>query len=195
MFKKPLVIMLSGKAGVGKSTTAHLLKSLIETTSNNKVEIFGFALPLKAIATKMGWDGKKDEKGRRLLQTLGTEVGRTYDKDMWCKLLFKGIEDQPIVDVIIIDDWRFPSELEFIRSRFPYIPITVRVVSTRELPNAFNHISENSLPEYEESVDSSIYDYVVDNSFDVDSLELQMQKIWKHIVDNVEFYYARGENK
>lgn len=43
-----------------------------------------FAFDLKNIAEKyFNWDGEKDDRGRHLLQLLGTEVGRNYFQEIW----------------------------------------------------------------------------------------------------------------
>jgi hypothetical protein len=79
---------MSGLARSGKDTMADIL-----------VDEYGFrkayfAFELKRIAhdylgwngkldTKGNWEGGKDDKGRTLLQRLGTEVGRSYHEGLW----------------------------------------------------------------------------------------------------------------
>lgn len=81
-------VSMSGLARSGKDTMADVL-----------VEEFGFrkayfAFELKRIAhdylgwngvldPKGNWEGGKDDKGRTLLQRLGTEVGRAYHESLW----------------------------------------------------------------------------------------------------------------
>ncbi len=190
MFKQTVVVMLSGRAGTGKTTSAKYLNSLAQRDKLES-EVYSFGFPLKQVAKIMGWDGKKDERGRKLLQDLGTEVGRTYDEDMWCKLLFQHIESGSIYDVIFIDDWRFLSELAFVKSRFPYVPVTIRLsFPEKELlkgtPN-YNHISEISLPERPES---NLYDYIIEDSFE-DVLRKQLDSIWESIKYNINYYYEK----
>lgn len=192
MFKKTIVIMLSGRAGTGKSTSANYLNELAKQDGLEST-VASFSTPLKNIAMSMGWDGKKDERGRKLLQRLGSEVGREYDEDMWCKLLFGWLEGGRVYDVIFIDDWRFVSEYKFVKNRFPYIPISVRIEAPdREILKGtedYNHISEISLPEDH----PNFYDFSVLNKDDETNLKENLNRIWKSINTDLEYYYKRGE--
>ena len=77
MFK---IISLSGKAGSGKDTIAIALQAAVPDVYRHG----WFAASLKQAASEYyGWDGSKDQKGRRFLQLLGTDVGRVFDKDVW----------------------------------------------------------------------------------------------------------------
>jgi hypothetical protein len=68
--KKRLIIGIMGAAGAGKDSVG---KILCEHHAMTRV---AFADHLKALAIDQGWNGRKDEEGRRLLQDLGTEIRR-----------------------------------------------------------------------------------------------------------------------
>ena len=73
----PLRVAIGGRMQVGKTTAAD---RLVERHGFVK---FALAAPIKDIAREdFGWDGRKDARGRRLLQEVGT-VGRNYRADMW----------------------------------------------------------------------------------------------------------------
>lgn len=74
--------------------------------------VISFAKSLKRLALDLGWDGKKDERGRRLLQGLGQTL-RAYDPDFWIKKAdFNPVKvDTPV----FIDDLRFQNELEYLK--------------------------------------------------------------------------------
>jgi len=74
----------AGLAYSGKDSFAKVLACALADKTNLSVAVIAFADPLKQMAREMGWDGKKDEKGRRFLQTLG-QLGREYDEDFWVK--------------------------------------------------------------------------------------------------------------
>ena len=77
------VILFSGKATSGKDASAFILKELLEQ-DNKTVLITHYADLLKFICKNiMGWDGIKDEKGRRILQKVGTDTIRKQNPDYW----------------------------------------------------------------------------------------------------------------
>ena len=88
--------------------------------------------------------------GRRMMQTLGTEWGRSLDTQLWVRVaaVTLGLNDlpnsSPVHDRIVLTDVRFPNEAEWIRSLGGYI---WRVV--RPAPAVAEHVSEqhiNQLP-------------------------------------------------
>jgi hypothetical protein len=68
-------IGLIGLAGSGKDTAAEALVELGYWKN-------AFAAHLKDLAYGFGWDGKKDERGRALLQDLGM-AARKYNPNFW----------------------------------------------------------------------------------------------------------------
>ena len=83
--------------------------------SKSPVILIPFAKALKRIAFDLGWDGKKDERGRKLLQLLGTDVCRNcIADDYWIKKWVEQYEDAPTNAHIIADDVRFINEVEAI---------------------------------------------------------------------------------
>lgn len=163
MLAKPVLILVSGKIGVGKTAFARYLYNYL--VDDYKIFYSSFASKIKDCAKEyFFWNGKKDEKGRKLLQVLGTEAGREYDSDLWCKHLYWEIIDIfPPVDVIIIDDWRFQNEKEFFESYGDFQIITIRV--DREVESN-GHISEHSLP-----IDDGYFDEVVINNGTLEELK------------------------
>lgn len=152
-FKKTLCFLFSGHAGVGKTYCAKLLINLLK---ENRISCgyFPFAYGVKETANFMGWDGEKHQRGRRLLQRIG-QFGREYDPYMWVRSTMTRAEESigyPY-DAIVIDDWRFINEVEYIRSNEPlYKPITIRLGAPhREILKGtpeYNEISETELDEY-----------------------------------------------
>ena len=113
-----MIIGICGPAYSGKTTVA---LSICE--KDPRYIILPFAESLKDMAREFGWDGKKDEKGRRFLQLLGTEIGRCYNPhywvDRWEDAVIGTAEqfDWPVREACVIaDDVRFPNEVAAVKS-------------------------------------------------------------------------------
>lgn len=98
-------IGLTGPIGSGKTTIAKELQERLAGCI-----ILPMAKPLKDYAKLMGWDGRKDKRGRRLLQLLGTECGRKcISDDIWVNKWAQEAQGHPYV---ICDDARFENEVD-----------------------------------------------------------------------------------
>jgi hypothetical protein len=120
------VIAIVGAAKAGKSTAADVL------TSKGAVKV-RFAQTLKDMLMTMGLtkdqvDGSSKEvpsdllagkTPRHAMQTLGTEWRNLISKDLWVRILEKKLKemaDSPNPpSLVLIDDCRFPHEVEMLR--------------------------------------------------------------------------------
>lgn len=119
----------------------------------NKVLITHYADLVKYVCSSFfGWDGRKDEAGRDLLQYVGTDVVRSAEPDFWVKFIadilgfFKNSWDY-----VLIPDCRFPNEYEYlIKSGFHVSHMrVVRDNYDSELTvEQQNHPSETALNDY-----------------------------------------------
>lgn len=123
----------TGLARSGKDTAADMLIELIDEDEVGIRQKIGYGDALKDLAKVIGWNGIKDDKGRRLLQVLGTEVVREcIDEDYWVNKLaeraealwswanemLQGPGDSPSIPlIVVVPDVRFNNEAEFIRER------------------------------------------------------------------------------
>lgn len=170
--KKTVVILVSGKAGSGKSTVAKiLLDKLIEIPEISAMR-YAFASPIKFVARSVGgWDGQKDEKGRKLLQDIG-RVFREYDPIIWVKHMFRQVDDNSDIlplNFVVVEDWRFLNEYDAIKKSRIMDVVTIRVIGRQaELPgNTASDISEHGLPE----AGDKLYDFIIDNVGTIEDLE------------------------
>jgi thymidylate kinase len=99
-------IALTGPMGSGKTTIANAIKERY----GSQAIILPMAQPLKDFAKQMGWDGRKDKRGRRLLQLLGTECGRKcISEDVWVDK-WDEEANKWSGSIVICDDCRFDNE-------------------------------------------------------------------------------------
>ena len=161
--KHPIIILIGGKAGSGKTTLAAYLKELLEE-SKKEVIISPYTKYLKQyIETITGEKITEENKPREFLQKLSSEL---IKKKLGFKNLFidRQIEDITIYsyfkDIIIIPDVRFPKEIEEIKNKFKNVysiginRIDFQSTLTKEQQQ---DITETSLDNYKE------YDYFIEN--------------------------------
>ena len=104
------IIGITGQISSGKSTAAAYLAGMHLPGA----AIIPFAKPLKDLAYSMGWNGKKDDKGRRLLKLLGTECGREcIHENIWVTMWRTAVKESEAT-FIVADDVRFNNEAEAI---------------------------------------------------------------------------------
>ena len=163
------VILISGKAEAGKTTTANIIKTFLEELGK-KVACIPYGQYVKDTAKLVwNWNGEKDKKGRELLQWWGTDIVRAQDPNFWVDSVIRlaKVIDK-YVDYLIIDDCRFLNEIEAWRAikyvaldeatdaltnrhRFPDI-ITIRVERPGHenvlTPEQRRHPSETELDDY-----------------------------------------------
>lgn len=163
-----IVLTISGKARAGKDTVAGMLREKMEA-KGKKVLIMHYADLLKYLCTSLfGWDGNKDEKGRTLLQYVGTEIVREKEPDFWVDFvehilhLFDGEWD-----FVLIPDARFPNEVERLREssfRAKNLRIDREGYDNGLTPEQKAHPSETS-------VDLIRYDYIIRNIGTLEDLD------------------------
>ena len=106
------VIAISGHAQNGKDTLAGMLKEEYELR-RKRVLVTHYADLVKYVCRAFfDWDGQKDEKGRHLLQYVGTDVVRSQNPDYWVDFIIDMLKFfDGLWDYVIIPDTRFPNEL------------------------------------------------------------------------------------
>ena len=99
-----MIVGLAGYAGSGKDTAAEALVGL-------GWERVAFADRIKAVAAAaFGWNGEKNEAGRRLLQDLGFAARLYLGSDVWVRAALEHAGPRPVVT-----DVRFPAEAKAIK--------------------------------------------------------------------------------
>lgn len=167
------IILISGYAEHGKTLVANTIKKQLEA-KGYKVVKGAFADYLKFIAkTYFGWDGKKDEAGRTLLQYLGTDVVRKINPDFWAMAGFNFARTfGSIFDFIIFDDARFPNEVSVFKDS-NLSTATIRVERLNEDGERFqNSLSQEQRQHPSEiSLDFTKSDIYLLNGHGIDAVE------------------------
>lgn len=156
----PKVIVINGMGGVGKSSFVSLCHeinpSVIETSTVDFV---------KEIALQAGWNGNKDEIGRKFLSELKDALEHYYDIPN--QKVDKFIESHP--DNIIFVNAREPRNIQYYKDK--YNAITVLVINPNAKQVQGNHADEN------------VYDYIYDIYIENNGNLLQLKETAKTFLD------------
>jgi len=161
-----MIIGLMGSGpGAGKSTIAKYLQRYIEKYEKKYVVVCPFAYQLKMFCVELGWDGKKDDKGRQLLNDIGMK-SREYDPNVWVNMWLRNTRKYR-EDVVIVDDVRFQNEVDAIRNLGGHILYVHREGTERsDLESEGFRLKE--------------YDHVFDNNGDEDRLRERVKQ-WVYV--------------
>jgi hypothetical protein len=172
------IISLSGKAEHGKDLTASILKEKLES-KGYEVLIIHYADLVKYLAKQyFGWDGQKDQKGRTLLQWLGTDVVRKKKPNYWVDFV-KGFVElfKDKYDYVLIPDCRFPNEVELWKQDgwdITALHIERLDYENHLTPDQRNHPSETALDNYK-------FDYYIKTVSGTEFLEKEVDKFIEFI--------------
>ena len=173
------IICISGKAQAGKDTSANFMKEILENEYNKNVLIIHNADLLKYMCKNIfNWNGVKDEKGRTLLQYVGTDVIRKQKPDFWVSFICDVVTMFPKYwDYVLIPDCRFPNEIECLKNTEHEV-IHIRVWR----PNYDNGLTEEQKNHPSETaLDDVEPDYIIENSYTLDNLKQLNLLVIDHI--------------
>lgn len=163
----PKIVAFSGFATSGKDTAAQVLikeygytrlsfadkirESLLILNPIVQTDNRGHVFRLREVVEEEGWDeAKKTLEIRRLLQVMGTEVGRdTYDQDFWADLVSSQIYEnlyKPDCKGYVITDVRYENEVSVIASFRPY-SFLIKILRPDTGP-VNSHSSDKGLPNH-----------------------------------------------
>lgn len=178
-----MLLGLCGYAGCGKDTAAQVL---IDEFHFQRV---AFADPIKQALLALdpyvpGEDGsfvrlsdfsegqewsavKEDPEVRRLMQIIGTEVGRNlFDPDIWVKLAEAKLASTLSVGHTVVTDVRFPNEARLIRKQGGQL---VRITRPDFGP-VNEHVSDRASENW-------TYDHQIENDGDIDQLYQKFREL------------------
>ena len=161
-----ITLCISGKATSGKTTAAQII------CEEFLAESFAFGDGVKRVALELGWGGKKDARGRKLLQDIG-RVGREYNKDLWVNKSIqeaKSLAPWSTDAICIFSDCRYPNEIAQVKQEM-YNVITMRV--ERDGVKLLKDDSETSLDNY------GSWDIVVENNGSLEEFRSKIVEVIK----------------
>ena len=173
------IYTVSGKAQHGKDTYANILYEEL-TNKGHRVLLTHYADLVKYVAkTFFNWDGEKDEKGRTLLQYIGTDIVRKERPNYWVEFILDIIDlFGENWDYVIIPDTRFPNEIDVVKEKYDKVE-HIRVVR----PNFTSTLTEEQLKHPSETaLDNVLPDITIFNSGTMDDLR-ELVKL--HIKDGI----------
>lgn len=186
-----VLIGLCGYAGVGKDTAARVL---LDELSFQRI---AFANPIKKALLALDpllpspqegqymrlsefceshpWSEVKEyPEVRRLMQILGTEVGRNlFDPDLWVKLAKRQLESTLSVGDVVVTDVRFPNEARLVRG---YGGVLVRIERPGFGP-VNEHVSDRASERW-------AYDHRIDNDSDVKALQAKLRQLVSQLMSD-----------
>lgn len=121
---------------------------------------------LSTVVDKLGWEEvKTTAEGRRLLQNMGTEVGRNqFGSDFWLDIATAQIDS--VSGPVVITDIRFANELSWLKNDW-YSSTAIKV--KREGYGPINgHSSDAGLPD-------NLFDLVIQNNGTIEELHWKIR--------------------
>lgn len=186
-------IAISGKANAGKDTVANLLvNAYSEFLPFTGAQKHSLADPIKEIVKIMfpktkhrtlygpsknrmeivpgAFKNGQQVTYRNILQEIGTEVGRSYNEDIWLDVLDYRAEKAKSrqLSLFIVPDCRFVNEFKYLKNK-GYIMIRVK-------RNSQLNMSHASEVEQDQILDSE-FDFVIDNNGSKEDLFEKIKQI------------------
>ena len=122
------------------------------------------------------WYEDKTALTRILLQTYGTEIFRkNVAENWWTEQLIKRVKENK-ADVVLVTDFRFPSEFKDIKQAFPNTT-TLRI--WRGNKNGFVDTNDSTQAhDSETALDHFVFDHEIDNNGTIPELENKIKEIF-----------------
>lgn len=176
-----IVIGVTGKLGSGKDyITNNVIIPVLEKFKHRYLQS-AFADQIKVnVMTKnhISYEDvyeNKTQESRRLLQFEGTEVGRSYNRNIWVNYMdnWMKVHSNRGIDVFIISDVRFKNEYDFIK-RDGQFGLIIRVVAPKRNESRLLKESDGNKEVYDaiskhasecdlDDVNDDCYDLVIKN--------------------------------
>lgn len=150
------IFIVNGQGGCGKTTFEETIHSYAQHTYHKDTSILSIITPIKSIAKRIGWDGKKDNKDRAFLHDLKVLLHNynNYDYNYIERYVRYAWELQR--DVVFID-MREYEDIAWFKSLHPE---TKTILITKGEVKTYGNPADDN-------VNNFLYDYVIKNDSDL----------------------------
>ena len=151
---KKHVVIINGSAGVGKDTFVAICNSFCKVMNFSSID------EIKKLAKLIGWDGNKDEKGRKLLSDLKVAMSD------YCDLPFQSMKNKynefikSDADILFLHI-REPEEIAKAANEFNAITLLIKNKNVKQITS---NIADANVYDLK-------YDVVIDNSRTLNDLK------------------------
>ncbi len=154
------IFLVAGKSGSGKGEVAKLIKEYYIYKLETCV-ITGYTKYLKNFVKELTeWDGNPDNKPRKELQEIGDKI-RGINPNYFVENMLDDLKIyEQLVQNVIVDDVRFPNEIEEIKLNYDEvysICVENQFAKSDLTIEEQSHITETALETYDE------FDYILAN--------------------------------
>lgn len=140
------------------------------------LHIIPFAKGVKDAAYDLGWDGKKDKKGRKALQLIGTDVARMLKPNIWVDRWIMNCRDQ-FSHKLGCDDCRFNNEASMLKANgFTIVHISRPRSLSYWIKEIFTLRILSHFHKSEKGIDTKYIDYYI-KAKNLDELYREIDKI------------------
>ncbi len=151
------VIVINGAATAGKDTFVEYFIKHAETS----VFVWSTIRTVKELARHLGWNGEKDNDGRRFLSDI-KDAWTRYNDGPFQEIVAKYKKySRMYEDFVLFVHVREPAEIAKVKARFP--DCTTILINRLGLPLPDNH-ADQKVYDYG-------YDFYIDNSHDLENLK------------------------
>lgn len=164
-----IILLCSPTTGAGKDEVAKYI------ATNFKFRIDAFANDVKQIAFLLNWNGRKDEKGRKLIIDIA-ESAKKYDPTIWVDRVIARMSNS-INKNYVISDYRYTIENKLIDKLNKTTPIVSIGIERDSRNEEFEFVKENQ-SEYNELKKN----FVVKNNGSLDDLYKQIDEIMRKVL-------------
>ena len=189
---KMTLLLITGKAGAGKTTMSEYIVEHYEGSKNyalgDKLKELTFRL-LKTFGVEIEslndlYDVRSKNKYRRYMQQIGTDcVREVFGEDFWCEALSgKVLKDLCEERTVMISDVRFRNEIKYFRTLCERGKFSCYVLNVIRRSNEINlseaekkHVSECDLV-------CESYDFEIYNNYDINHLYEQIDVVMGSLI-------------